>query len=215
MKKSSAKDIHRRHVRVYAEVFNSPAFVALSAGAVKLYFDLRTKLGPTNNGNINATLGELKHRGWRSSSTLSRCLKELQAVGLIDKTRQGGIAIGSKVCSLYRFTDEGVYEHPNLGIQKQSPTHDYRRFTALADARAAIREELCASKEAGTGRQRANRAKTAKISVLTDSAKNKVGLRNAKRIDSKSEAEQGNCDSKSGQVDDALVQILKQNGIPI
>jgi hypothetical protein len=93
----------------------------------------------TNNGNIEAVLSTLKHRGWRSSATLAKALQELQTVGLIALTRQGGIAAMSKICSLYRFTDEPVFEHPKLGIDACKATFDYLAFESLAQARAALR----------------------------------------------------------------------------
>jgi hypothetical protein len=42
---------------------------------------LRATLKSTNNGNLSATLSELKHRGWKSPVTLASALYELQAVG--------------------------------------------------------------------------------------------------------------------------------------
>jgi len=138
--KHPPKDPRGGHARLYWALLDSPAYLALGFPARALYVDLRRKLGQTNNGNIDATLSTLKHRGWRSSTTLNKALKELVAVGLIAQTRQGGIASMSKICSLYRFTDEEVYEHPKLGIPKMTATHDYRRFTSLGEARAAVRE---------------------------------------------------------------------------
>lgn len=140
MKRSAPKDPRGGHIRIYWTLLDSPAYLALGNAARALYVDLRRKLLGTNNGNIEATLSTLKHRGWRSSATLNKALKELRSVGLIDQTRQGGIAYMSKHCSLYRFTDQEVFEHPKLCIPKMNATHDYRRFDKLAKARAAVRE---------------------------------------------------------------------------
>ena len=76
------------HARLYWTLLDSPAYLALGFPARALYVDLRRKLGATNNGNIDATLSTLKHRGWRSSTTLSKALKELLAVGLIAQHRR-------------------------------------------------------------------------------------------------------------------------------
>jgi hypothetical protein len=139
MRKHPPRDPRGGHARLYWALLDSPAYLALSYSARALYVDLRRKLSATNNGNINATLSALKHRGWRSSATLNMALKELLAVGLIAQTRQGGIAYMSKVCSLYRFTDEDVSEHPKLAIPRMKASHDYRQFTGLGEARAAVR----------------------------------------------------------------------------
>ncbi len=133
------KDPRGGHARLYWALLDSPAYIALGWSARALYVDLRRTLGATNNGNISATLSTLNHRGWRSSATLNKALKELVAVGLIAQTRKGGIAYMSKICSLYRFTDEDAFEHPKLGIPKMKATHDYRCFLKLSDARAAVR----------------------------------------------------------------------------
>jgi len=140
MNKRGPPDPRGGHARLYWALLDSHAYLALGFPARALYVDLRRKLLNTNNGNINATLSTLKHRGWRSSTTLSKALKELIAVGLIAQTRQGGIASMSKICSLYRFTDEDCYDHPKLGIPKSAAGHDYRRFKTLAEAKAVVRE---------------------------------------------------------------------------
>lgn len=127
------------HVRLYWDLLDSMAWRALSWVEQGLYIAMRRKLRQTNNGNIEATLATLKHAGITSPATLSKGLKSLQAVGLITKTRQGGIAYGSKVCSLYRFTDEQTFEHPKLGVKACKVTNDWQRFKTLTEARAAIK----------------------------------------------------------------------------
>jgi hypothetical protein len=134
------KDPRGGHARLYWALLDSPAYIALGWSARALYVDLRRTLGATNNGNISATLSTLKHRGWRSSATLNKALKELVAVGLIAQTRKGGIASMSKICSLYRFTDVEVYEQPKLEISAMKATCDYRGFQSLTTARTAVRE---------------------------------------------------------------------------
>lgn len=122
------------HSRIRHEVTDSPAWRVLSWPARALYTDLRGKMRSFNNGNINATLSEMKHRGWTSSATLARALRQLEWMGFLAKTRQGGIASLSKVCSLYRFTDMWVYEQRKPSIPEIAPTFDYRRFESVKDA---------------------------------------------------------------------------------
>jgi len=106
---------------------------------VRVYLALRRKLGRTNNGDINATLAEMKHAGISSSSTLSAALHRLEALGFIEKTRQGGIAHGGKLCSLYRFTDEATLDIPKAGVRAGSATNEWERFKNIAEARQAVR----------------------------------------------------------------------------
>ncbi len=55
-----------RYYPVPIELANSLAFRSLSNRAKVLWHDLMMQYNGNNNGNINATLGGLKHYGWRS-----------------------------------------------------------------------------------------------------------------------------------------------------
>lgn len=131
-------DPNGRHVRVYVTLLNSPAWRVLGPSAVKLFMDLRAAVTGTNNGNLNATLSELKHRGWGSSETLGKAIYALRALGFIAVTREGGLKMGTRVCTLYRFTDLEVFEQPKVGVQACKATHDYLRFDSVRDAETAL-----------------------------------------------------------------------------
>jgi predicted transcriptional regulator len=111
----------------------------LTHADVRVYLALWRKLGRTSNGDVNATLAELKHAGITSSSTLSAALHRLEALGFIEKTRQGGIAHGGKLCSLYRFTDEPTLDIAKAGVRAGQATNEWERFKNMAEARAAVR----------------------------------------------------------------------------
>lgn len=147
------RDPNGRHVRIYCTLLDSPAYRALAWSSRGLFVDLRASLTGTNNGNISATLGNLKHRGWKSPATLANALFELQALGFIAKTRGGGVERGSKVCSLYRFTDVDCFEFPKLGIPHQKATHDYARFSSLAEAEKMLAEAGAQRQENAKGKK--------------------------------------------------------------
>lgn len=127
------------HIRVNLSLLDSPAFIALDWTARALFLDLRHRMRGTNNGNISAALSELRQRGWNSSATLVKALRQLEAVGLLRKTRQTiGVVRGSKMCNLYRFTDIEVYERAKLGIEAMPATNDYKTFKTLGEAKQAI-----------------------------------------------------------------------------
>lgn len=127
------------HIRIDLSLLNSPAFIALDWTARALFLDLRSRVRSTNNGNIDAALSVLKHRGWASSTTLAKALRQLEAVGLLRKTRQTiGIARGSKFCNLYRFTDLPVLERPDLGVEAYKATCEFKAFKTLTDARCVV-----------------------------------------------------------------------------
>jgi hypothetical protein len=133
------KDPRGGHARLYWSILDSPAWRTLTHADVRVYLALRRKLGRTNNGDINATLGEMKHAGISSSSTLSAALHRLEALGFIEKTRQGGIAHGGKLCSLYRFTDEPTFDIAKAGVRAGPATNEWQRFKNMTEARQAVR----------------------------------------------------------------------------
>jgi hypothetical protein len=134
------KDPRGGHVRLYWSILDSPAWRTLTHADVRVYLAMRRKLGRTNNGDINATLAEMRHAGITSSSTLSTALQRLEALGFIQKTRQGGITFGGKLCSLYRFTDEPTFDIAKAGVRSGPATNDWQRFNNLAETRAAVRQ---------------------------------------------------------------------------
>ena len=139
LKNNQYQDPRGGHIRLYWELVDSNAWRALTHADVRIYLALRRKLLGSNNGNINATLKELKHAGINSSSTLSNALHRLEALGFIEKTRQGGIAHGGKLCSLYRFTDVETKEFPKLGVKAMRPTNEWKNFKTLGEAKFAIK----------------------------------------------------------------------------
>lgn len=158
MAKNRPPGITEAHVRIPLEVLQSPAFIALPASAVKLYLDMLSHLRGTNNGNISAALSELKHRGWRSSATLAKALRQLEAVGLIAKTRETtGVHRGSKLCNLYRFTDRDAYAQPKLHVDGHKETRDYKHFTTMADAKWAVKDASATTSKKKTTLQKTKR----------------------------------------------------------
>ncbi len=138
--KRPAKTYADKFVGVNMSLLNSPAYIALDRCAQALFFDLRVKYNGYNNGNINAALSELRHRGWNAEPTLAKALRQLQATGFIAKTRNTiGVENGSKVCNLYRFTDLEVFEVPKLHIEARKPTHDYQAISTLTEAKRIVK----------------------------------------------------------------------------
>ena len=116
MSQKPPRDPQGRHVRIYCTLLDSLAWRVMGWSSRALFIDMRSSVNGSNNGNLSATLASLKHRGWKSPATLANALFELQALGFIAKTRGGGVEHGSKVCSLYRFTDLDMFEFPKQGL---------------------------------------------------------------------------------------------------
>jgi hypothetical protein len=150
------------------EILKSPAYIALGFSARSLYVELRMRMNGHNNGNINAALSELRHRGFNSPATLAKCLRQLEATKLISKTRETiGVVNGSTICNLYCLTDIDVLEIPKLNISASKATHLYREIKTLREARQLVEKASPPKKK--TSLQSLNRI-TAK--VVTISSKN-------------------------------------------
>lgn len=184
------KDEMGAHGRLYESIANAPAWLALSFSARALYMQLRVKLKGSNNGNIDATLTTLRHAGFKSPSTLAKALRELETVGLMAKTRQGGITAGGRLCNLYRFTDKPAYEFPKLGLPACGATKDWLAWTGVREASAAITAAHLAAKR--------------------PTGKNTPKLQKSKRINTEIGAEGLDLSSKSGARRAASVQISKR-----
>lgn len=115
--------------QVPRELADSLAFRSLPAAAKLLWHDLMMQFRGGNNGNINATLSELKQYNWRSGTTIAKALRFLMAHGFIVETRAGGMRAGNlKQCCLYAFTHLPIHANPKLGISGSAATFEYRNF---------------------------------------------------------------------------------------
>jgi hypothetical protein len=87
-------------------VIASPAYLGLSAHAIKLLIDIGAQFRGSNNGDLCASWSVMRLRGWRSRDTLHRALQELLRVKLIELTRQGGLHRPSLFAVTWRAIDE-------------------------------------------------------------------------------------------------------------
>lgn len=80
----------------------SRACAELSPHGSKLLLDVLALLGPnaTRNGDLSLAPKAMAMRGWSGRSTLQAAVKELEAHGLLVRTRQGG----RLDCTLYALT---------------------------------------------------------------------------------------------------------------
>lgn len=76
-------------------VIDSPAYASLSFSARSLLVLMTRQLSKDNNGRLQATYSYLRGFGFDSERTISRCVKELIAKGLICRTRCGGYQQGA------------------------------------------------------------------------------------------------------------------------
>ena len=87
-------------------VMTSPNYIRLSSHGVRLLNDLGLQYNGKNNGDLCATWSIMEKRGWKSSSTLYKAVKELIHYGIILTSRQGG----RHKATLYAITWNNVDE---------------------------------------------------------------------------------------------------------
>jgi hypothetical protein len=78
-----------RFLAIPHTVLDSPAFLKLSAPAVRLLLDIARQYSGANNGQLVACMSYLSKRGWTSNDTVTRARRELEAAGFLIQTRMG------------------------------------------------------------------------------------------------------------------------------
>jgi hypothetical protein len=120
MARTRMKSIGRREsgsfLPIPSVVLASASFCGLTTKAKALILDIGARYNGHNNGDLAAPWSWMRERGWRSKDTLHRALVELQELGLIELTRQGGL----QGPNLYAFTWMAI--DPCKGKLDVSPT---------------------------------------------------------------------------------------------
>lgn len=110
------------------DVLQGVAYASLSISAKALLLDLaaqlRSKHGQiTNNGDLTTALSVLSLRGWKDDKTIRKAARQLEAVILIVKTRQGHLP---NKANLFAVTWLPLNESPKLDISaKGFPLNAY------------------------------------------------------------------------------------------
>ena len=134
------RDPRGHSLRVYSDVDDSPAFVALSPHDVLAYLALLRELKGYNNGDLSLPLSRAKKCGMSHPKTLARCLRALCAVGLVAITRKGGCTRGGqRLPTLYRMTDRECYAIPAKFLEAMPETHEWKRVTSEQHGHGLIR----------------------------------------------------------------------------
>lgn len=145
--KTDNDEVQKSHIRIRTEILDSPAFQGMSLSSRAAYPLIRRMLDSWNNGNISLALSDAKKRGWASSSkTNTRIRLELETIGLISVTRQGGVGSLSRRPTLYRFTDLDSWGFKGKGVSSFKRSDDYKKFENKRQAKSAIKSAIEARK---------------------------------------------------------------------
>lgn len=141
------RDPRGHSLRVYADVYDSPAFAALSPHDVLAYLALLRAHKGYNNGDLSLPLSRAKLCGISHPKTLARSLRALCAVGLVALARKGGCNKGGqRLPSLYRLTDRECYEIPAKHLEAMPATNDWKRVSSVQKGKELIAAAEAAAK---------------------------------------------------------------------
>lgn len=158
-KNQPQRDPRGHSLRIYSDLYDSPAFAALSPHDVMAYLALLRELKGYNNGDLSLPLSRAKQCGINHHITLARSLRALCAVGLVALTRKGGCSLGGqRLASLYRVTDRDCFDMPAKHLTAMPASHEWKRITTVAQglqfietAEVAIKKLPAKLKTAGHG----------------------------------------------------------------
>lgn len=138
-KNKNFRDPRGHSIRIYSDLYDSPAFAALSPHDVMAYLALLRELKQYNNGDLSLPLSRAKKCGIKHHVTLARSLRALCAVGLVAITRKGGSSKdGQRLPSLYRVTDRECFDIPAKHLTQMPATNEWKRVTSAAEGERLI-----------------------------------------------------------------------------
>jgi hypothetical protein len=112
-------------------VMNHADYVALSPNARSLLFEMaRQYNGHNNNGDLTAAWNVMRHRGFRSPTTLANALAELIGGGFLVRTREGRFLNPGKRCALYALTWKPIDECRGKDLDTGPTLQPARIFSA-------------------------------------------------------------------------------------
>ncbi len=159
------RDPRGHSLRIYSELYDSPAFAALSAHDVMAYLALLRELKGYNNGDLSLPLTRAKRCGVKHHVTLARSLRALCAVGLVALTRKGGCTKGGqRLPNLYRVTDRECFDIPAKCLTAKSATNEWKRITTVMQGLQLIESVEAAIKKSAEKLETAGHGVTATTS---------------------------------------------------
>jgi hypothetical protein len=142
-------------VRIPHDVQDSENWKVCGGTAIKLLCALVRQYRGNNNGDLGASIRVLGPRGWRSSSTLDRSLRELEHYGFIVKTRQGGQNTAGLFAITWQPIDEcgGKHNFGSTAVASDEWKQTKPRFKPPKKKKAsAAKKNASSSPESGATR---------------------------------------------------------------
>lgn len=160
-KSKTYRDPRGHSLRIYDDLYDSPAFCALSPHDVMAYLALLRELKGYNNGDLSLPLSRAKRCGIGHHMTLARSLRALCAVGLVAVTRKGGATKGGqRLPTLYRVTDVECYDMPAKLLTEMKATNEWKRIESAEQGAQLIQAAEESAKSAASKKNNAGHAVT-------------------------------------------------------
>jgi hypothetical protein len=122
------------------QLVDSPVMAVLSQAAFRALNRIESEHmahGGAENGKLPVTYAQFEDAGLHSNA-IAPALRELEALGIIETTRKGyGGAATMRAPSTYRLTYVSAW---NAGRADGTGSHDYLKFSTVADAEAAAKK---------------------------------------------------------------------------
>ena len=111
-------------------VLKSSGFRSISHTARSLLIDIAVQYTGYNNGALVACESHVQPLGWNSKDTITRNLRVLEEVGLLIKTRQGGINRTSLYALAFHNLDRDDRHDPGMAITFSRLRSRYKTYGA-------------------------------------------------------------------------------------
>lgn len=98
--KKPFESVTGRYTPLPHALLDSTAFMGASHRTRSMILELMRQHNGANNGHLHLTLTWLKERGWASVDGIQKAKKEALELGLIVKTREGGLNFGPDMYAL-------------------------------------------------------------------------------------------------------------------
>jgi DNA-binding MarR family transcriptional regulator len=103
-KKGRSKALGRSHFRLYRDMADSPAWLALKPAERAVFMQIGIRCTGTNNGAIAASVRDLAHECNINKDTVWKALKRLVEMGFLEVARQSSFDFKMKRAAEYRIT---------------------------------------------------------------------------------------------------------------
>jgi len=129
MRSQKKKGNFIRYAGIPHVVMESDDYKNLHSSAKALLLDIAYQLNGINNGDLSASFGTMKKRGWVSQETLRKARNALLDANLIMQTRQGKFQAGDSVCSLYAVTWYQIHDCVGKNLDVPPTATPPRKFS--------------------------------------------------------------------------------------